>query len=112
MSGENIRGWEAHLRQVLSTGRPVMHEDSFITSTGQRHLESRFVPELAANGTTRSVLAITRDITERRQAEEELRRSEAYLAEAQRLAHSGSWALDVVRQQFVHWSPAMRSRRD
>jgi PAS domain S-box-containing protein len=50
---------------------------------------------------------ITRDITERRQAEEELRRSEAYLAEAQRLSHSGSWAFDLGRQEFVHWSPAL-----
>src|SRR6267154_5717767 len=36
--------------------------------------------------------AIT-DITERKHAEEVLRRSEAYLSEAQRLSHTGSWAL-------------------
>ena len=35
------------------------------------------------------------DITDRKRAEEELRQSEAYLAEAQRLSHTGSWA----------WSP-------
>jgi PAS domain S-box-containing protein len=35
--------------------------------------------------------AIT-DVTERKQAEEILRRSEAYLSEAQRLSHTGSWA--------------------
>jgi PAS domain S-box-containing protein len=32
------------------------------------------------------------DITERKRAEEELRRSEAYLAEAQKISHTGSWA--------------------
>ena len=32
------------------------------------------------------------DVTERKRAEEALRRSEAYLAEAQRLSHTGSWA--------------------
>src|SRR6266481_1241776 len=32
------------------------------------------------------------DITERKRAEEELRQSEAYLAEAQKLSHTGSWA--------------------
>src|SRR5712692_2570519 len=37
--------------------------------------------------------AIT-DITERKHAEEILRRSEAYLSEAQRLSHTGSWASD------------------
>jgi len=35
------------------------------------------------------------DITERKQAEEELRRSEAYLSEGQRLSHTGSWVRSV-----------------
>ncbi len=44
------------------------------------------------------------DVTDRRHAEEELRRSEAYLAEGQRLSHTGSWAWDVARQENVFWS--------
>src|SRR5258705_1212640 len=32
------------------------------------------------------------DVTDQRRAEESLRRSEAYLAEAQKLSHTGSWA--------------------
>ena len=35
---------------------------------------------------------------------ESLRRSEAYLAEAQRLSHTGSWAFNVATRQIVHWS--------
>src|SRR5215831_8085471 len=35
---------------------------------------------------------------------ESLRQSEAHLAEAQRLSHIGSWALDVTTREFVHWS--------
>ncbi|MCW5632614.1 MAG: PAS domain S-box protein [Rubrivivax sp.] len=34
----------------------------------------------------------------------ELRRSEAYLREAQRLSHTGSWAWSPAAQAFVHWS--------
>jgi two-component system NtrC family sensor kinase len=41
-------------------------------------------------------LSIVRDITERKQIEETLRRSEASLAEAQRIAHFGSWTWDLV----------------
>jgi PAS domain S-box-containing protein len=43
------------------------------------------------------------DITDRKRAEEALRRSEANLAEAQRIAKLGSWELDVASRQLV-WS--------
>src|SRR6185295_542647 len=43
------------------------------------------------------------DITERKQAEGELRRSEAYLAEAQRMSHTGSWAWSPDTD-VRHWS--------
>jgi len=46
------------------------------------------------------------DITERKKAEAALRRSEGYLAEAERLARSGSWAWDV-RTRDVFWSQGM-----
>src|SRR5437868_7183601 len=47
--------------------------------------------------------AIT-DITERKHAEEVLRRSEAYLSEAQRLSHTGSWALIPATGEVTYWS--------
>src|SRR6267154_4218195 len=34
----------------------------------------------------------------------ELRRSEAYLAEAQRLSHTGTWALNRTTKLYVYWS--------
>ena len=43
------------------------------------------------------------DITERKQAEEELRRSEAFLAEAQRLSLTGSFSYRLETQEFT-WS--------
>ena len=49
-------------------------------------------------------LALARDISERKLAEESLRQSEAYLAEAQRLSHTGSWALDVASNRYVYTS--------
>ena len=44
------------------------------------------------------------DVTERKLAEEALRRSEAYLTEAQRLAHTSSWAWRVPGIEAVHIS--------
>jgi PAS domain S-box-containing protein len=44
-------------------------------------------------------------IEEKSRTEAALRRSEAYLAEAQRLSQTSSWAWDVRRQEFVYRSP-------
>jgi PAS domain S-box-containing protein len=52
----------------------------------------------------RFLMAIVEDITERKRAEEELRRSEAYLTEGQRLTHTGSWAWNVAARENVYWS--------
>jgi PAS domain S-box-containing protein len=41
---------------------------------------------------------------DRKKSVDALRRSEAYLAEGQRLSHTGSWAWNVARQENVYWS--------
>jgi signal transduction histidine kinase/PAS domain-containing protein len=43
------------------------------------------------------------EMTRRRRTEEELRRSEAFLAEGQRISHTGSWSWNVATGE-VHWS--------
>jgi PAS domain S-box-containing protein len=48
-----------------------------------------------SSGRPWQMFGTAQDITDRKRAEEALKRSEAYLAEAQRLSHTGSWA----------WSP-------
>ena len=44
------------------------------------------------------------DVTERRRSEEKLRQSEAYLAEAQKLTHTGSWVWEVAERRASHLS--------
>jgi PAS domain S-box-containing protein len=55
-------------------------------------------------GGRRFLMKVARDISDRLQAEEALRRSQSYLAEAQRLTHTGSWAYDTSRLEVSHWS--------
>jgi PAS domain S-box-containing protein len=47
--------------------------------------------------------AFVRDISDRKRAEQELKRSQASLAEAQQLAHLGSWEWDIAADKLT-WS--------
>ena len=56
-----------------------------------------------AAGGIEEVILMHEDVTEKEQALRDLRRSEARLSEAQRIAHLGSWELDL-RSNDLEWS--------
>ncbi len=60
-----------------------------------------FSPIRSPGGEMVGVAAICRDITAQRRAEDAVRRSEARLAEAQRIAQIGSWEADVVTGEIM-----------
>jgi PAS domain S-box-containing protein len=59
-----------------------------------------------ASGNVEFAGAVT-DVTVVRDTERKLRRSEAYLAEAQRLSRTSSWAWDVRRREWAYRSPGV-----
>jgi PAS domain S-box-containing protein len=65
---------------------------------------SRWALQRDANGAPFAILETNNDTTDRKRAEEALRQSEAYLAEAQKLSHTGSWAYDVASNRYIHVS--------
>jgi len=69
-----------------------------------KHIHGIGHPVLSRNGELLQVVGTMVDVTERRRAEESLRRNESYLAQAQRLAHIGSWAWDATGRNAVHVS--------
>ena len=64
-------------------------------------------PVFDAEGRFSGYRGVASDLTNRRRAEQALRRSEAYLAEAQRLSRTGSWAWKIAPREITHWSQEM-----
>ena len=61
--------WMEKLSQVFTTRQPVEHYNTFPTKGKETHFYSRIVPEYNQNGSVQSVLAIARDITALKNAE-------------------------------------------
>ncbi len=72
MPQEIVSIMEKNLHDVFATGKSVTIEYQYAGFAGKRYYETRLVPEFTTKGAVESVLAVTRDITERKLAEEEL----------------------------------------
>jgi PAS domain S-box-containing protein len=90
--------FDMDLSTVFKTGRPFAHEFVLQTAKRSRLMEIRFIPERGANGVIRSVLAIMRDITERRRAEEDLRKVQAELAHVAPVTTMGELAASIAHE--------------
>src|SRR6266480_1300658 len=82
--------WEGELVHIRRDG-------SLVT------VASRWALQRDDSGNPLAILETSNDITERKEAEEELRRSEAFLTQGQRISHTGSWSWHVPTG-MVAWS--------
>ena len=90
ISGEQVSYHDVEFRVIQPNG-------------ATRWIHERGVVSLNEQGKPYRVSGISTDITERKRAEEELQRSEAYLAEAQRLSLTGSFGWNVSSGELF-WS--------
>src|SRR5260370_27274058 len=100
---EDRAGFQDVIDRASRGGTDFEHAYRWLLPDGRvKHVHAIAHAVQDASGNREFVGAAT-DITERKAAEEALRSSEAYLAEAQRLSQTGSWAWSPDRD-IRYWS--------
>ncbi|MGF6604037.1 PAS domain S-box-containing protein [Paraburkholderia sp. GAS448] len=93
---------EQNLQQFRRTGSLPPYEKEYFHKDGSR------VPVLIGVAAFDEIcergVAFVVDMTERKRAEAELWRSRQYLAEAQKVSHTGSWAWNPFSNAILYWS--------
>ena len=128
---EKIKLWENHHEKVFATGKPETMEFEYTSPEGKEYyFNTQIVPEFV-NGKVVSVLAISHDITDIKEAESRLKNTldnlenlvkertvelekaytllkerEESLAESQKMAHIGNWEWDIEADK-AYWSEEM-----
>jgi PAS domain S-box-containing protein len=97
-----VEAFEEHLRNP----KPAEQQYRVLRPDGSiRWIRDCSFPVRDAAGDVYRFVGIAEDITKRTQEEEKLRRSEAYLAESERLGHIGAWAMKLPTIEITFWSP-------
>jgi PAS domain S-box-containing protein len=90
---------------ALATAQEQVVEQNMSTPIGVRYFQTRIVPEMGSNGQIESLLAVTRDISELKQAEETLRTTTAQLETLIRVSPLAIFVLDTAGLVNL-WNPA------
>jgi len=117
---DGLSAWEKRLQRIHpedrdrwqeTTARAIREKSDYegehrilLPDGTVKHTHTVGHPVLNASGDVVEFVGTMMDVTERKRADEALLRSEGYLAEAQRLTRTGSWAWNVATRQSVYWS--------
>ncbi len=69
-----------------------------------KHVDADILPVFSATGELVEIIATAVDVTERKRAEDALRRGQAWLSQAQGLSRTGTWVLNGASRRFLYWS--------
>jgi PAS domain S-box-containing protein len=104
--GLDLAAWRAE-SEALATGLPngpVEINGWRIRKDGSKYWSNAVLtPVLDGAGVQRGFVEFSRDVTQRKHIDDRLRRGQEQLAEAEQLAHLGSWERDLIEDR-VSWS--------
>jgi diguanylate cyclase (GGDEF)-like protein/PAS domain S-box-containing protein len=90
--------------QIIERGTPIVEEIEACDRDGTRHVYHTVrYPIVDESGAVSGLGSFALDVTDRKQIEKNLREREQQLADAQALAHLGSWELDLATER-LSWS--------
>jgi PAS domain S-box-containing protein len=95
--------WEESIQTVVKSALPLETEFTFQGKDGLVFHNWRLVPEFDGNGQVRSVMSISRDITEHKKIVAQLSKNEELHNASQQLAHVGGWEWDVDNRES-YWT--------
>jgi PAS domain S-box-containing protein len=106
---DDVLNFDEAVEQAIRERRDFEEHHRIILPGGAvRYIHGIGHPVFNDTGEVVEYVGTVMDVTERKRAEEALRRSESYLAEAQRLSHTGSWARSLVTGEISYWSDECR----
>ncbi|MCG9890264.1 MAG: EAL domain-containing protein [Thermosynechococcaceae cyanobacterium MS004] len=100
-----VNAWESAAARLLSSGQKQVIEFNTPTLEGLRTFEMAIVPEFSADQSIESILCISRDITERKIAEEALQESETRFRQLAENIQDVFWIADRELTEILYVSP-------
>jgi PAS domain S-box-containing protein len=94
--GEELFEKDRPFIEAALAGEPQLFDREIRIPSGElRYTQASYIPDVVEDE-VRGFFVLVTDITERRRIEEEVERSRARLAEAERVAKMGSWEWDIA----------------
>ena len=93
MPKEKLALWNESMRYVFQTGKQLIFEFDLRTKEDTSYFSTMLVPEFSENGDINTLLSVTRNISERKRIEIELRKSEERFRDI--IFSSADWVWEV-----------------